>query len=186
VAGLKQALDDILSAYPTERTREFAENDLARFIREDLRSAVDERVIGDSYLVVGSPGRGNWAETPWVSVFDTLVTDTAQRGYYVVYLFRADGGCVYLSLNQGTTEVHDLVGASYREALRDKARSYAGLLGARVRGLLTDPLDLGGRGWLSKGYEAGNVAAVQYVNGSVPHDQILDGTSIAYFTCTPR
>lgn len=43
MAGFKRALDHVLETYPTERTHEFAENELARFIREDLRNAVDER-----------------------------------------------------------------------------------------------------------------------------------------------
>jgi 5-methylcytosine-specific restriction protein A len=34
-----------------------------------------------------------------------LITETAQRGYYIVYLFRGDGAAVHLSINQGTTQV---------------------------------------------------------------------------------
>ena len=58
-----------------------------------------------SRSVKGSAGQGNWAETPWVSVFDLNVTDTATRGYDVVFLVRGDGAGVALSLNHGTTEV---------------------------------------------------------------------------------
>jgi 5-methylcytosine-specific restriction protein A len=73
---------------------------LATFITHDLADEVRDLVDDDSYKVTGSPGRGNWAETPWVSVFDRLVTETAQRGFYVVYLFRGDGDAAYLSFNQ--------------------------------------------------------------------------------------
>ncbi|MGZ6966073.1 MAG: MrcB family domain-containing protein [Acidimicrobiia bacterium] len=57
-----------------------------------------------------SAGQGNWAETPWVSGFDLNVTDTATRGYYVVFLVRGDGAGVALSLNHGTTEVFNQAG----------------------------------------------------------------------------
>src|SRR5262249_14250474 len=51
----------------------------------------------------GSAGAGNWADVPWLAVFDPLVTTTATRGYYVVYLFHNSEPEVHLSLNQGNT-----------------------------------------------------------------------------------
>lgn len=48
---------------------------------------------------------GNWTETPWISVFDRDITETATKGFYIVYLFRKDMNGVYLSLNQGTTHL---------------------------------------------------------------------------------
>ena len=41
-------------------------------------------------LFKGSAGQGNWAVGPWVAIFDARVTDSAQNGYYPVYLFRED------------------------------------------------------------------------------------------------
>src|SRR5439155_42289 len=64
---------------------------VATLISHELADEIRDLVDSDSYRVTGSPGRGNWAETPWVSVFDRLVTDTAQRGFYIVYLLRGDG-----------------------------------------------------------------------------------------------
>jgi 5-methylcytosine-specific restriction protein A len=64
----------------------------------DAPEAVREVVTGPGYKLQGSRGRGRWAETVWVAVFDRLVTETAQRGYYIVYLLRRDGDGVYLSL----------------------------------------------------------------------------------------
>jgi len=53
------------------------------------------------YLVKGSAGQSQWAASPWVAILDPLITDSAQRGYYPVYLFREDFTGFYLSLNQG-------------------------------------------------------------------------------------
>jgi 5-methylcytosine-specific restriction enzyme A len=126
--------------------------------------------VHSSYLVVGSPGQGNWAETPWVAVFDPLETETAQEGIYVVYLLRGDGGGLYLSLNQGTTAVLNRVGRTqYLKVLADNAAAYAGLLGPQeVADLFHGPIDLGGTKDLSRGYEAGNVIARYYDRDSLP------------------
>jgi 5-methylcytosine-specific restriction enzyme A len=133
--------------------------------------------VGDeaSYKIKGSAGGGNWASTPWVAVFDLSVTDTATRGHYLVYLFRADGTAVHLSLNQGTTAVFNTERRRYKDALEAKACEYVSLLGLRAQdGLRLGPLDLGGgRPPLTPGYEAGNVAAIIYEAGNIPDDAVL-------------
>src|SRR5262245_6348397 len=39
---------------------------------------------------------------PWIAIFDPVATQTATRGYYVVYLFHVSEPVLHLSLNQGT------------------------------------------------------------------------------------
>jgi 5-methylcytosine-specific restriction protein A len=135
-------------------------------------------VVGDevTYKTQGSAGAGNWAETPWVSVFDLSVTDSATRGHYVVYLFRADGTAVHLSLNQGTTAVYNIERRGYIAALEGRAQEYASLLGVSERdGLHLGQIDLGGgRPPLTPGYEAGNVAAITYDATRIPDNARLE------------
>lgn len=40
-----------------------------------------------------------------MAVFNKEITESAQRGYFIVYLFREDMEGVYLSLNQGMNEI---------------------------------------------------------------------------------
>ena len=169
---MRNELAEVLTNYSAARTEPLTDHPLAAFIGHDLRDAVREMIASDSYKITGSPGRGNWAETPWVAVFDPLVTETAQRGFYVVYLFRGDGEAVYLSLNQGTTEFLSLVGrARYIDALQAKARERLGLLaGNDTGGLQVGPIDLSGTGDLSRGYEAGNIVALRYEASDLPSD----------------
>ena len=98
-----------LSEYrPTMRTatkQTFANHPFAAYIRHSAVAEVESALAttdGD-LIVEGSPGAGNWAAVPWIGVFDPLVTDSATRGYYVVYLFHASEPIIHLSLNQGTT-----------------------------------------------------------------------------------
>lgn len=53
------------------------------------------------YLIKASYGNSNWANIPWIAIFDKEITVTAQEGYYIVILFNADMSGFYLSLNQG-------------------------------------------------------------------------------------
>lgn len=104
--------------------------------------------------------------------FDRLVTETAQRGYYIVYLLRRDGEGVYLSLNQGATAVHQEVGGRrYLSVLQDRATVYSGLLRSEgLNGLDLGPVDLGGEGTLARGYEAAKIAGRYYDANAVPND----------------
>ena len=52
------------------------------------------------YIIKGSIGQGNWANVPWVSIYDKRITTSAIEGVYIVYLLSEDGEILYLTLNQ--------------------------------------------------------------------------------------
>jgi|SRR5215213_221125 len=157
----------VLDLIADARTQPLASHPLAHLITHDLRDAVSEVVDDSSYLVTGSPGKGNWAETVWLAVFDRMVSESAQHGFYLVYLVPRDGGRAYLSLNQGTEEIFSRVGARhYRRVLEDTASRDRDLLsGEETYGLIPGAIPLEGKGRLTRGYESGNIFAIEY--GSV-------------------
>jgi 5-methylcytosine-specific restriction protein A len=112
------------------------------------------------------------------------VTETAQRGYYIVYLFRGDGSAVYLSINQGTTQVLDEYGrATYLDVLEARARTDLGLLSNQTIGdLIPGPIDLGGNGDLTRGYEAGSIGAVTYKQSELPTDEVLNADLLRFLS----
>jgi 5-methylcytosine-specific restriction enzyme A len=171
---LQAGLERVLSEYPTAVREPLTAHPLAELIRGPLAEEFQQEV-GPTYLVTGSPGQGNWAATPWVSVFERSITTTAQRGFYLVYLFRGDGAAVYLSLNQGTTEVYNRVGGGqYRQVLANQAAVDAGLLRPQgIDDLHLGSLDLPGVGHLTRGYNAGNICARGYNRAAVPSDPVL-------------
>jgi 5-methylcytosine-specific restriction protein A len=168
-------LQRVLQEYPQATPGPFADHPTAEFIRRDLAAAVDRIVDDESFLVTASAGQSRWAETPWVAVFDRLVTESAQCGYYIVYLFRGDGEGVFLSLNQGTTEVLNRVGREhYLEVLRFQGAKFVQrLTPALVNNLHVGPLDLRGHGDLTRGYSAGNIAAIYYRPLDLTNDERL-------------
>jgi 5-methylcytosine-specific restriction enzyme A len=178
-ADLRSAIARALDLVPQPRETRAARRGEPLFdlfvdrLRDEVATVVADE---ESYKTEGSAGRGNWAETPWVAVFDLAVTDSATRGHYPVYLFRRDGSAVYLSLNQGTTAVYRTEPRSYVTTLENKSLEYAGLLGAsRTRHLQLGRVELGGgRPPLTPGYEAGNVAAVRYERGAIPDNRQLE------------
>ncbi len=101
--ALRETLQRILTEYPQAKTQPLEGQALARFIRSDAEDSVQEGLgeQGLGLLVQGSPGQGNWAQVPWISVFDPAITTSATSGSYVVYLFHAHAPLVHLSLNQG-------------------------------------------------------------------------------------
>jgi hypothetical protein len=135
-AMLAEALARVAFEYPSIRHQPMTGHPLAEFIRMDAAKAVRDALgdLGRDLLVKGSPGQGNFAEVPWVAVFDPVVTHTATAGYYVVYLFSADGARVSLSLNQGTTAVHKEHGGRYVDVLRERAQFIRGRLTGHVEG----------------------------------------------------
>jgi len=68
-------------------------------------------------LFKGSVGQGNKTEYPWLCIFDTNITRSAQFGLYMVYLFKKDMSGFYLSLNQGVTYFEEMYRSKRYEAL---------------------------------------------------------------------
>jgi MoxR-like ATPase len=128
-------------------------------------------------VVKGSGGHGSAARVPWVRIYDAVHSPKATEGWYVVYLFAADGSAVHLSLNQGaadpaTTSTGGPAGFKSKPASEVSARVQAarallqqqGAVPASAGGemKLADP---GGRG---DDYQLSNVFAFEYPTASIP------------------
>ena len=101
---IQAALDDLAEKSPGASQTFTDSAALKQIIHADLPAALDDHV-GPSREARGSIGIGMIADVPWVAVFDASGPASAKNGYYLVYLFAADGSAVYLSLNQGTEDL---------------------------------------------------------------------------------
>ena len=175
--SLNAALNLFLVEYPSAVNQPFAGNAVAEFVRHEVPAAL-EQVIGenDRYIVHGSPGQGNWAKVPWVAVYDRFITETAQDGFYVVYLVKEDSSGVYLSLNQGVTTIRRVYGADAKDALSARASDYVARLGQIDKTLIIGPIDLkvSSTSGLGAFYEQGSVCAKYYERGSILNDDVLE------------
>ena len=174
--GLQATLNRLLAEYSNAKSSAFADNPIADYIRRDIPRAV-EVALGhtERYVVEGSPGRGVWAGVPWIAVFDRFVTESAQDGYYLVYLLKEDSSGIYLSLNQGVTSIRQQYGSATKDALGVRAADFASRLGGSVDGLLLGTIDLAVSSSTSLGalYEHGAICSIYYARNAVPSDLVL-------------
>lgn len=171
--GLREDLTRVLNEYSQATATTLTENPLAEFIRHDIPQTISASLnLSDRYKIKGSPGQGVWTKIPWVAVFDRLITESAQHGYYLVYLFCEDLSGVYLSLNQGVTTVRDQYGAETRSALRTRALDFLAQLG-HAAPYIQGPIDLKATGGLGLDYDAGSICALFYAHNALPSEQQL-------------
>jgi 5-methylcytosine-specific restriction protein A len=172
---LRSALERILLDYPGATATSFAQNPLVAFIRREAPKALTAQLPPalTSMQCVGSGGAGNFATVPWLAVFDPLVTTSATRGYYVVYLFNKEENSVYLSLNQGATATRAEFGARAPQVLRERAT----FMRERVRDYALQfdsaPIRLSSSLDLPKDYEAGHAFGRQYLLHELPSEAEL-------------
>lgn len=174
--SLQAALSLLLDEYPIAMARTFAGDPVAELVRKDVPQALRDAIgANPRYVTRGSPGQGAWAQAPWAAVFDRFVTETAQDGYYVVYLVREDFAGVYLSLNQGVTSTQKQYRTKAKNALRVRAADFLARLGSLAADLQVGEIDLaaGNATNLSAFYEAGNICSVYYPRDELPGDERL-------------
>ena len=117
-SGLKTALGRFMNEYDIESKKPLTGNALAQFIRRELPKEFFKTglVNKEEHLVVGSAGQGAWAMVPWLCIFDKSITTSAQEGVYIVYLLSKDTKRLYLTFNQGCTNLRKT--HSKRETIR--------------------------------------------------------------------
>lgn len=171
---LKEYLLEIINNYNTEKEKNFGGNYLASYIRQMARKAIPESIIDSKeYLVKASAGQSNWAAVPWLAIFDRDISETAQAGYDLVFLFNVEMNGVYLSLNQGYTYFETKYKGQERELMLEKVSNYwASRLNfindKNVSGFTLNPIDLGSNKLtnsakrLPRGYEKCNIYSKYY------------------------
>jgi 5-methylcytosine-specific restriction enzyme A len=175
--SLRSSLLSVMRRYGEESQREFTGNPLAGFIRNGMRDVIARYVHEEDprLLVKGSAGQGRWVKGPWAGIFDPVITNGAQRGYYPCYLFREDMRGVYLSLNQGMTEARAQYKSDAKTALQARAANFRALLGPETASFPEREIDLAPDSPSNDTafYEAGNICATYYPLESVPPNSEL-------------
>jgi 5-methylcytosine-specific restriction protein A len=154
----------------------FTNHPLGKIVRNTLPIEISDFINNERYKVTGSIGAGNWAAVPWIGIFDKLITDSAQRGYYVVYLFNEDCSGLHLSLNQGVTTVKERYGTDANRALEIRAHDFLAQLGHLDKGYDTGKIDLclSPKSTLGKLYEKGSICSKYYSKDQIPSTPALE------------
>jgi len=172
--SLKKLLEKIANGWVKAKSERFTGHPIANLIRQDLVEAIKSALStkNSHYIVKSSPGAGNWADVPWLSILNPTITESTQSGIYPVYLFRADGSGVYLSLGFGTTELKKKYGTlkakEKAQELRQNIRNYDPKLNE-----WNDHIDLKANTALGRSYEWASAGAKFYPIENIPDDSVL-------------
>jgi 5-methylcytosine-specific restriction protein A len=171
---LRHSIERLFKEYKTAKTDSLAGHPLAQVVTKSLPDYITGLIKAPRrYKVEGSAGKGNWASCPWVAIFDISITESAQSGYYPVYLFREDMTGFYLSLNQGVTEVREKYKENPRKVLEIRAADFRARIGPALRVRFPeDEIDLRS-GTLASYYEPGNICARFYPSDALPTEAEL-------------
>lgn len=174
--NLHDCLKHILNQWPGEVNKPFKDNSLAIFIRETFAQTVEGIVFKNNsrLKIKASAGAGNWANIPWLSITDERITNSTQNGIYPVFVFRADGSGVYLSLNQGTTEPKNKLGKKRAEKQAIEVKEYLQDKIYSLQKMDQNKLELKATTELGKSYEFPNIGAFLYRRENLPSNEKLE------------
>ena len=152
--------------------------------------------VPDLELLVSSEGgklstksggrQSHFAPVPWIRIFNPDYSPSASAGFYLVYLFAADGSSVYLSLNQGTSEfrANKMRPVTTPGELDNRAAIARSKLDDWDSGILTEgefqidlgveKIEVGAESKLrARNYEHANIVAIKYAASNIPQDEVL-------------
>lgn len=174
---LHDDLTRLATEYSRERTKAFSQSEFGNFVRHDIAISAKKQItfLPFDLSVKASVGAGVWAAIPWLGFFDPLITESATSGFYVVYLVNPDSQEIFLSLNQGATEIYQEFGeSSGLEVLRRRAKDMTDRVREYARLFDLDPISLGSDARLPKGYAAGHAFGRKYTAGSINSERFSD------------
>ena len=178
-------MDEYAAVLSSVKEKEDFKNPFREIIAKDIPTLLTNMVpLAEPYRVVGSYGKGRWTDVPWIAVFDSRITVSAQKGVYIVYLLNKDTKTLYLTLNQGATDtaqngsdvgeqkslVFTGIARSQNEKMTERLQKNAEhirqIIGETMR--FHDHIDCG-----SPGYDAGAVFCKEYKLNDLPDDSLL-------------
>lgn len=185
MSSLKSMLTKLMNEYASELSAARESEDFKRpfgsLVRQDISKYLQSNVDASVYCVKGSVGAGRWTDVPWIAVFDKRITQSAQKGVYIVYLLNKDSKTLYLTLNQGATDVSQqgkngklsFTGIASADnsrttiALETRAKQIRDML-SNSGNVLIGAIDSG-----SKAYDAGCIYYKEYHLDTIPEDDVL-------------
>lgn len=170
---MRSIFENFAESYLPATSEKLKDHSFASFARHDVVKLVQENIGRPDLKVTCSVGQGNWAEIPWIGIFNPEMTTSATNGIYLVYLFNTDLNAVYLCQGQGVT----LVKEEFGKAAVGELKRRASLIRSRVPEYATffdeTNIYLGGRSPLAKSYDPAVAYSKRYDLNNIPQDEVL-------------
>jgi|GEM_PF-2286283 len=124
---IRDLLIRVASVYPEARKTKYpGDGSIRRTVENELPKALKSVILfrePNNWKLEGSVGKGNWALVPWVAALRKDITESVSEGFYIVYLFCADGSGAYLVLMLGTGGVNRAAPGDAENKVRDSVLS---------------------------------------------------------------
>lgn len=173
---LRVVIEKFVNGYVEAKKSAFSGSPFGTFVRSEIPNVIYNTGLVDpqGYLITGSVGQGNWATIPWICIFDRSITTSATKGVYIVYLLSKTGDSLYITFNQGCTDIRNTHSKQDTiKIMREKAADIASRIDSR--GFNTDEnINLGqGLTELGELYQKGTIFYKEYHKEAVPSEQEL-------------
>lgn len=170
---IKHSIQNILTQYLDAKKHQILNNTLANKITHEYTQPFTNFLAsyGERYIIRGSSGKGTWADCPWIGIFDAIITTTAQSGYYIAYLFDKNMSGVYLSLQQGVTNIKNEYKRDTKDILLLRAEDYRNKLNYLASDKIKIKLNSKSPNPIL--YELGSILAVRYDAENLPNEDTL-------------
>lgn len=161
----KEVLDNYIESKNKGRFNK--NHEMFRLINYTATDALNEIVKEYGLNARGSCGAGVWTNYPWIAAYNENITTSVQKGVYIVYLFSQDMSRVYLTLNQGCTNLKKELGTraakesmiSTREVIRNSLDNAGGF--NTDNNLIIGNVD----------YEIGSIYYKEYLSDDFPSEE---------------
>ncbi len=143
-------------------------NTLIREIPNELTKILNR----DDLIIKGSMGQGNKTQYPWVAIMNRSLTNTTQKGLYIVYLFKKDMTGFYITLAQGITNFENL----YKSKKYEYATKVANYFKSQIENtsFTNNDIILGdGKHDLGYGYERTIVISKYYPSNNLTNEVLI-------------
>ncbi|MDE7221804.1 MAG: DUF3578 domain-containing protein [Ureaplasma sp.] len=143
-------------------------NTLIREIPNELTRMLNRKDL----LIKGSMGQGNKTQYPWVAIMNRSLTNTTQKGLYIVYLFKKNMTGFYITLAQGITNFENL----YKSKKYEYATKVANYFKSQIENTSFTNSDIvlgDGKHDLGYGYERTIVISKYYQSNNLTNEVLM-------------
>ena len=160
----KEILDNYIESKTTGRFNK--NHEMFKLINYTTTDSINDIVKKYGLSARGSCGAGTWTNYPWIAVYNEEITTTIQRGVYIVYLFSEDMSRVYLTLNQGCTNLKKELGnKAAKQSMQATRESIRNTLN-NTKFNIDNDLIIG-----NVDYEIGSIYYREYLRSSFPSEE---------------
>lgn len=114
---LKSSITELVGSWEAYRSRKTTNKDhrMHQLVVDEIPRILESWTPNSGkYKFSGSDGQGNILRTPWFATLDLDVTDSATKGYYLVYLLSADLKTLVLEIGFGAHQFEKQYGRGKR------------------------------------------------------------------------